>query len=388
MKKRWMLLVILGISILVAFSGCEFFAAMLTSVSGTVVDARSALLTGLGDITVSLVTKDGTTKYSTTTDSDGSFIISGVDPGDYVVKAEDEKGEWFFIPKDVYVGGMAQDLGNILGIELDTNKYLRDSALSFILVWNNVYQDVDGYLTYAKGDGSGGTANTSLTYSTTFTNPYEAYTTGTGFGPDDSGYRAKIYWDNKESLNTVYAVMGNDSNYPEDPAVNLDRDDRDGSGPEVITVRSLPYWIDSSDTNAAITPDGTDSGNYLPLKDPDGNSVYYSWVGVMEYYIDGYNKDSSTAGYRADSDNLISSTDGTGADAVLYVVRGSELLGKFPVPAYANLRTMDMVRVNLFVTSTGYSYFQIVPNIRSIDYTDIKSVNSVPISGFFGPKRR
>ncbi len=381
MKRKWLGVFIFALLVAVAFSGCDILIASLTSVNGTVVNARDTNLTGLGGVTVTLTSKDGSTTYSTTTSSDGSFVISNVDPGEYTVTAT--YLGWFFIPKDVFVGGMAQSLGNILGIELDSNSKLSSSALSFVLVWNSTYMDVDGHLTFAKGDENGDTADSVSSFSP-FTKPNEDYSSaGAGFGPGTGGSREHIrptFYE--ESLNTVYDVLGGD--YPDDPAVTLDRDDMDGSGPEVITVRSIPYW--PSSTSTSITPDGENFGNYLPKTDPEGNSVSYYWVGVMEYYIDGWNETESESS-RPNTGNLLSYTNGQTADAVVFVIKGSQLIGKFIVPTFANIRTADMVRVNMFVTSTDYTYFQIVPNIRAIDYDDIKTLDSAPVTGFFGPKR-
>ncbi len=287
MKKK--LLILSGALLLVfAFTGCQFLVAMLTSISGTVVDARSANLSGLNSVSITMTLKSDTAKtYTGKSDSSGKFTITNVDPGEYKITAE--LNGWFFPPKDVYVGGMAQDLGKLLGIEMDQNTELAPSALSFILVWNEVYKDVDAHLTYLKGDGSGNPVNDPGVQNT-FEKPNQDYSAaGSGFGPDSTGNREHISWNTKASLNTVLDVLATPG-FPDEPAVTLDRDDTNGSGPEVITVRTIPYWP-TEPYSANITPDGTDSGNYLPEKDPGGVFVAYAWVGVMEYYIDGYDKD-------------------------------------------------------------------------------------------------
>ena len=383
-KKKlilWILLVLLLAFALFTFSGCDALVAALTSVDGKVVNARVDALTGVSGVTVTLTAKDGTLKGSAVTDSTGYFNISNVDPGEYTLEAS--LNGWFFVPKDVFVGGMAQNLGNVLGIQLDSDTKLADSALSFVLIWNSQYMDVDGHLTFAKGNGSGDASN-AISGIGPFTKPNEDYSSGVaGFGPDSSSFREHIRPTfNEKSINTVSSVMG--TGFPNAPAVTLDRDDMDGSGPEVITVRSIPYWYSSPGT--ATTPDGVDTGNYLPKTDPDGASVTYYWVGVMEYYIDGWNETQSNAS-RPNTGNLLSYTDGSGADAVVFVIQGSNLIGKFVVPTFTNIRTADMVRVNLFITNTDYTYFQIVPNIRAIDYSDIKALGGTTVTGFFGPKR-
>jgi hypothetical protein len=162
------------------------------------------------------------------------------------------------------------------------------------------------------------------------------------------------------------------------PAVELDRDDRNGVGPEVITVRTLPFWPSTYGTS--IYNLSGNSTNMLPTT-VDGFSVNWAWIGVMEYYIDGWDATESNDNTRDSTGNLISSTDGSGADAVVYVVQGSTLLGTFRVPEYANIRTSNMIRINIFVGdlvgSANYvSHFQFVPNIRTIDYADIKNLGS------------
>lgn len=382
-----------------AFTACEDFLAalgasaeaVLYSVNGEVVDSRASDLSGVEGVTVTLtpVTQPDSGEtvdpIEVTTDSTGDFSATDVESGTYRLTAA--KDGWFFIPQTVSIGGLMQSLPEVLGVELESS-----TAISFVLVWNETYKDVDGHLTFPDGSGTGNGFEGSHTpvTSSTFTSPNEAWPTGGGFGPDVSTNREAVYPANAETAvsdNTVGEVLGGDST---DPAIELDRDDRDGSGPEVITVRTLPFWP-STYTNSiyTITGDGADNGNYLPTTHD------WAWIGVMEYYIDGWNADDSTAGSWETTGNLISTADpdDTGADAVVFVVQGSKLLGKFVIPSFANIRTASVVRVNLFVGDDGSeyaTYFQIVPDIQIVDgRTSIKQTGGVTggVIGAFGASR-
>ena len=165
----------------------------------------------------------------------------------------------------------------------------------------------------------------------------------------------------------------------------------------MITVRSLPFWpVNYDSLTYGITGNAT---NRLPTE-VGSIPVTWTWVGVMEYYVDGWDSASSTNNSRNDTGHLISNEDGSGADAVLHIIQGSKLLGVFKVPEYANIRTASLVKVNLFI---GYraghlpdpdyvSYFQFVPDIQIVDYNNgagIMSVGDSPaqVFGAFGAGR-
>ncbi|MBN1686920.1 MAG: hypothetical protein JW852_09715, partial [Spirochaetales bacterium] len=309
--------------------------------------------------------------------------------------------DWFFIPQTVYVGGWLQSMPDILGIALDANTKVRNDAISFILTWNDSYMDLDGFLTFPDGSGIGNGFEGSHDPPTSieFTDPYSLPPVGSvGFTPDITA-REIIgplnYFDFSAiaSLNTVSEVL--DEGADDRPAVELDRDEQSGAGPEVITVRTLPFWPSTYASAAYLNPSDPSNADTMLPSTVDGISVAWTWIGVMEYYVDGWNAADSGASRVSGDDHLIS-VDGGGADAVLHIVQGDDLLGVFRVPEYANIRTASLVKVNLFVgylASLGkyVSYFQFVPDIQIVDYNDglgIMSAETAPaVFGVFGAAR-
>jgi hypothetical protein len=381
-KLSFLILSVVVLSLLLG--GCD----ELTTVSGKVVDARTDTLSGVSGVSVTFREVEGFEVIGATTSSDGSYVIDYSSSGLYEITAV--KDGWFFIPQTVYIGGWLQGIPDLLGIELDSNTSITDDAISFVLTWNSTYKDLDGRLTFPDGDGTGYEGAHSPVSSNAFAQPYASWTTGGGFGPDTDANREHIGGNRASvSLNDVGQVLDilSDSR----PAVERERDERDGNGPEVITVRSLPFWpFNYQSLTYGISGNDT---NKLPSA-VDGFSVNWTWIGVMEYYVDGWDATESDDNTRDADGNLISSTDGSGADGVVYVIQGSTLLGAFSVPEYANIRSANMIRINLFVgdllgSSNYKSYFQFVPNIRTIDYADIMSVDGAPsnVFGVFGAGR-
>ncbi|MEX2443769.1 MAG: carboxypeptidase-like regulatory domain-containing protein [Alkalispirochaeta sp.] len=384
-------------------SGCEWLLTeeALSSISGYVVDGRTGGgLTepdGVDGVTVTLTRVGGGGTLTATTDSDGRWSTEYEDEGEYRLTAS--KSGWFFVPQDVNISGWLGETSDVVGIETGGSKGLStnlDSAITFILVWNENYEDIDGRIHFTAGDGSG-FANASA-YSVIdpsqslpdFT-PYYDYSSSNygGFGPDTnptndpddvdrirsevsaSGANLTSSSPISHSNNTVGDVLETSETVY---AVQLDRDDRDGSGPEVITVNTLPVW-EWWDAAASFS-----GGGNTGL--PDGSQ--YMWTGVMEYYVYGWSSDSSTINTpdTPDSDHYLDDT-----AATVYVVQGSDLLGEFPIPSNVNARELSVVRMNTFTVDDGAStYFQIVPEIRDVDGISARSMGSVPI-GTFGPGR-
>ncbi|RKX83041.1 MAG: hypothetical protein DRP57_08710, partial [Spirochaetes bacterium] len=277
MKKKIILILVLLGSIFLVLGGCNLIAKVLISVTGSVVDAKTGL--GIEGATVTLTYKGDDsshrTSYITTSGSGGSFTFSDADYGEYNLTAE--KAGYIFVPRDVYVSGLAQSLGTVTGFVYDSSK--DQYTISLILLWNKTFQDVDAYLTFPDGDKTSTAPVLNTPYDT-------ASGPSTGFMPATSG-RETIYWDNKTSDNTIHDVYPaeTDTRY----AVQLDVDDRTGSGPETISIRSFPFA--ETATNSS-TSGGADTG--LPA------GTNYTWIGVMEYYADAF----SSAG-----NNVASPTD-------------------------------------------------------------------------------
>jgi len=152
-------------------------------------------------------------------------------------------------------------------------------------------------------------------------------------------------------------------------AVTLDRDVTTGSGPETITIHNLPMPALAPTINYTIV--GSPTGNGLPT-----DAAYnYAWVGVAEYYLHAYGTPTlATEGVSG------------GAAAVVYVVQGSAIKGRFTVPDYMAIDIASVVRVNMFLrlTATGdVPVYQFLPDIRIADYSGIRSVADRTWAGFW-----
>lgn len=143
-----------------SLSSCDgFFSALgdaLMSVDGSVVNARAAGAStewykGSGTetlvgATVTLTNvKTSTQKYTGTVSSNGTYSISGVEPGRY--KLEGTKSGWQFVPKVVDVSGFSNTLPNLLAyISPGTEPIL------IIMEWENRTIDVDMHLVIDNQD--------------------------------------------------------------------------------------------------------------------------------------------------------------------------------------------------------------------------------------------
>ena len=84
---------------------------------------------------------------------------------------------------------------------------------------------------------------------------------------------------------------------------------------------------------------------------------------------------------RADQNNVKQGGCLCRADAVVYVMVGDELKRTYTLPAYADIETASVIRINLFyyydsAADAWYEYFQIAPDIRALQSTaQIKSID-------------
>ncbi len=380
MKRKWLGVFIFALLVAVAFSGCDILIASLTSVTGHVVDAKSQDLEGVPNVSVKLTPRAGGSALTAVTDSDGSFVISNVEPGEYILSAEST--DWFFAPKDVHVGGMMEDLGFVLGFKVGESAKTTTDTISLILVWDENFEDVDLHFTYPETDLSSSHQ--------IFTTPYEDFGTdafgpgvdidgrNTSNGPTINSGRGHIYWGAKNSSKTVgYVNNSTDTRY----AIQLDRDDygynnydytyngsvRKGPRVETLSINTIPYYP-SSET-CSITP--SDSNTL-----PSGST--YRWLGVMELYADAF--DSSHTSTNTSEDYLSLEGEYGGAGVTLYVVQGKTLKGVYRIPDATKIKTASLVRINFFLqdepnVNTYLYYYQILPDIRVFQSVeDIKAL--------------
>jgi len=368
------------------------------AVTGRLINAKAAgtagVAEGVGTATITL--SQGTTAVSTgTTGTDGSFSVT-VPPGSYTLSGT--KTGFFVIPVDV-VAPVATNVGDVVAVPVETSTQVASTALSIIVLWNGTYQDVDGHLSFPNGDGTG--LPVSALVETSFAGPTDnVYALGTDFGPLGTARRIIQPGVTTAAQNTVAQVLASGTDTRK--AVELDRDARSGTGPETISIRTIPMWpkIGSAEvlapdiTTSGFVGSGAYTGNRLPDKGPGGVAAKYLWAGIMEYYVDGWNGTSSTGAYGTAAADFLSTTT-TSADVTVYLTQGSTLLAKFTLPEGTVVRTASLFRINFFVgyetaAADMFVYYQIVPDLAVIDgdRTGIRSLTGgAPVYSAFAPGR-
>lgn len=156
------------------------------TVRGKVVDAITAY--GVAGVSVKLRrgmnTRSGTIVAQTTTSGDGSYVFTGVEAGNYTAEASAPGYLPAYFSVNV-VGGRENTVDDIA-----LSPRVREGELRIVLTWGDWPLDLDSHLT----------------------------------GPDGSGGRFHVYYSNERFLG------------PNGISAELDRDDRDGFGPETITL--------------------------------------------------------------------------------------------------------------------------------------------------------
>lgn len=333
-------------------------AVTTSTVTGTVTDARLTTASGIAGVTVKLFAAGATTELATaTTDTSGAFTFDEVDPGRYKLTAA--KTGFAFIDRafDLTQIGATVDVGAVLGFTSS------GSEIAIIAVWGAAFSDVDSYLTFPSGDKW--TTNPSLTGLDPYSGADAVTGQTTGFFPGTTAFdplktptqnitdrgRDTVYYGDKESAATyAWFYGGTDTR----PAVKLDRDDLDGSGPETVTIIAPPVYAAVGTTT--LTTTGSATANGLP-------TGTYAWLGVMEYYVDSYGTPSL-------------STEGSsgGANVEVYVIQGSTVKGRFVVPDYIAIEKASVLRINFFLNSSDQPVYQFLPDVRIADYGGVRSI--------------
>jgi hypothetical protein len=318
-------------------------------------------------VTVTLLDADGTQVGDATESAeDGTFTFNDVDSGVYTIHAEKSIPEptpdpapprYAFIDEMVEVLDTDLDMGVILGFASPD-----DYTVSIIVTWSAEYDDVDAYLTYPNAYKPNGDPASPPSLS-------ECYLTGVtgvndGFEANVNTGREIIYYSNKTSVNTLETLEWGEG--LTDRAVELDVDDVDGSGPESISIRAIPF-----DYSTALG--GIDDKEYdfyttegLLFNALDTTKVY-GWLGVMEYYINGNNADFDDT---TSNNNLMNEGEAGGADVTVYVAQGTQIKGRYIIPDYTKVAGSAVIRINLLVQMNAgdlaapTEVFQILPDIR------------------------
>lgn len=372
-----------GISSIAQFLGVIIMYEKGITVSGTVINAKIDAddlsvgeTNGIGGATVTLLEGD-TSAGTATSGSDGTFSFNAVEPGTYTVQAV--LTDYAFIDEDIEVLDEDLDMGDLLGFSAPNA-----TDISIIVTWSDDYDDVDAHLTYPDAYKPDGTPKSPPV----LIDPYTVGVTGVadGFEANTTTGREHILYENKTSVNTlgdigweVDEVSGITADDLLLKAVNLDVDDTDGSGPETVTIKVIPFdYITALNDMGldAATDFYTTLGSTLNALDPDmaagGDDAYFGWVGVMEFYVDGFNADNSDATV---SDNLMTEGEAGGADVTVYITQGTEVKGRYIIPDYTTVKTAAVIRINMllimpeddsqdYVDEYPLELFQIVPDIR------------------------
>ena len=409
--KLGLALAALAIGLVLVISGCDLFAAAFSGEAqpyGKVINAKTG--GGVAAVTVELApvtqaassdatkqeetTKEQTkiaeekaaepTKFLAVTNTAGEFDWltedKAVPRGEYTLTASIAGNTFVFLEKKVFINAVFPDLGTLLAIPAD------NAGISFIMLWNTNFDDVDSYITFPRKN-----AETITGTAPTFTTPYDIPTAGvtTGFTPElfTTGNPARgsarewVYYgipstasDSSSSFNSTTFINtlnlgtmdydANEDGTNDTYLVSLDTDATLGSGPETISVRAFPFLEDSTDVS---TTGGAATGL------PAGS---YTWVGVMEYYVDAYDSSWSDTTNDRSEDYLSEVGTGNSADAVLWVIQGTSILGKYTVPDYTQIKTSSLVRINCFFNSSDQEVYQLVPDIRVLQSTSgIRSID-------------
>lgn len=326
-------------------------APVTYSISGTLIDAKvdpddTTATAEIADAALTLTDSAGTEAGTATTEADGTFSFTGLDSGEYTINAVLDT--YAFIEKEVIVKGEDVTGVNMLGFPAPD-----PTTISIFVVWSDDYADIDAHISYP--DDYYGGANPPV-----LSDPYAEPATNNGYtypNPGDPYAREVVYYGNPDSTST-YESLDWSAEVGTGPVVQLDRDDRDGSGPETITIGAIP--VDYYPSNPAMTTTG-DSSNMLTTDET------YAWVGSMEYFLDSF---SASGGSTSDDSTLSTEGEASDTEATVYVTQGSEVKGRYTIPDYTTINIAAVLRINMLVYNDAEKgeteLFQIVPDMEIV----------------------
>jgi hypothetical protein len=345
MKKRILigaLIVIVGIGLIFAMSGCDaIFESLVesaSSVSGTVIDARDADASALSGMNLTLTSiSDSTYSQTATTSTDGSFTFDGLDPdkSPYTITGTGTKNSltYTLIKQTVKLDGLFKSLGNIPALAIsveDATNY----AFTYILMWPKEYEettyDLDLHMSFNTAYNDPGITEWNLN-------------------------QADTYYDNEANRERVY-YRANYRQYPStgDAKIILDVDSRADDnlpGVETISLRQIPdtspgtYNINSGDVTTFL-------GDYS-----------YAWMGHADIYVNLFRWSASSDYATPESAKL------SDVDPVVYVIQSyfesdetdkvqsnakADLLGIFPLPDTSVKDSAKMLRTDMFYDDAGF----------------------------------
>lgn len=332
MKHSWRFsFVALAAVLLVVLAGCGgFWSAVVFSMSGEVIDAKQQTKTSIEGATVVLNDLDGNEVASATTSSDGSYLMESVEPGTYELTGS--KTGYAFISRVVEVNGALQTFPDLYAVP-------QTNDVSIILTWNgdNV-TDLDGKISVPP---------TSATGFSEFI-AYGDVGSG-GFAPENSTEVRTLVGFNEQAGNRTDSYRG----------VTHDVD-ANASNPDFPRIETVTLPVGSLDGNSGTSLlDEGDAPGVVQVGD--------QWEGILEYSV------------RAYADEVIASQ-GTpkSAEATVYVLQGTNMLGSYPFPIYTDLDHVSVLRIHALSYDAGTDGLYVIYPDMQILVDGWKSLTNSP----------
>lgn len=303
MKHTWKLsLVALAAVVLIGVSGCgDFWNALVFSIDGEVIDAKQQTKTSIGGATVVLNDMEGNKIASATTDSSGYYLMEGVEPGTYELTGS--KSGYAFISRVVEVNGVLQTFPDLFAVQ-------QTDDVSIILTWNgdNV-TDLDGKISVPPATVGNG-FNTFVAYGDVGS---------AGFAPEDGKASGRTLVGYDESINDRDEEHRGVTHDVDAQAANAD------TFPRIETV-TLPIASLDGLSGTALTDVG-DGDGLVQVGD--------QWEGILEYSVRAYS-----------TEVIASAGSPQSAEARVYVLQGTDMLGSYPFPIYTSLDHVSVLRIH------------------------------------------
>ncbi len=348
MKRKIIGLVIALAALALILGACEILF-LTTTPTGNVVDARTN--TGIAEVVVTFtpvnVGEDAKQDaVNATSGTDGTFTGPELAEGLYDVTAA--KDGYVFIPVRASVAGWSTSIPRILGVAVgapDKDGEADPNAVSVFLIWERDATDVDAYLSYPATFNTSGVGKTLASIDDVY---YDVST---------DGARNKVYWDDKDG-DTGTANTATQSKL----FANLDVDDRNGFGPETMTMIGANTGL-ATGTPVAVNSSTPVVGGVLA-------AANYYYMGTAVYYMDAFSSNTSL--------------DNQGVRVV--ITQGQNIKGIFTPPTNMPQTTASVFRTLLFYSEDFGAYYMVfVPDYRlsSDPGTDATGIKSLDANGAF-----
>ncbi len=351
-----------------------------SSISGTVVDARSYTGAGLAGVSVTITSiSDSTYTATATTDSTGYYGFTGLDSTKSPYTLTSSLSGYFIPPVRVNQNGYNIVMDPIPAMQLNSNDL---GGISFLTIYNKKAASIDSYLSFPDSDQS--------STEPAFTSPYadtlsdlrsEVYYSSPVFPAGSTTSTATVYLDNGGSTSS------------------------NTSGASSLTLRTLPF-----NTSTYTAPSGSTANYPLTMNSSsDLNGLYsafhssfgtdtvsFRYMGAAELYLNASSGTLSTSASVANNPDLTVycvQTSGTKTSPT------ATLINAYTLPETMSTTSVSVARVNLLLywdqttNNIGVCY-ELVPDSKVIPQgplstsTPFKAVWGSTIQGVLGPQLR